>query len=67
MTEDKSREDRQQQQLSQYSLHAVFKARVPEKMVLQVKKRRSILFRKGYSSTRIGHSARYGGLRRVNK
>ena len=65
MTEDKSREDRQQQQLSQYSLDAFFKARGPEKKVIQIKRRRSILIHQRYSSTRIGRSARYRGRRRV--
>lgn len=66
MTEDKLRENRQQQQqLSQYSLDAFLKARVPEKMVIQIKRRRSILIHQRYSSTRKGRIARYRGLRRV--
>ena len=53
MAEEKSREDRQQQQLSQYSLDTVFKKRVPEKMLVQIKRRRSILEHQRHSSTRI--------------
>lgn len=53
MAEETSREDRQQQQLSQYSLDAVFKKRVPEKMLIQIKRRRSILEHQRHSSTRI--------------
>lgn len=61
MTEDGSREVRQQQQQQHQSrkyFHTVFKARVSEKLVIPIKRRRSILVHQR-------QSARYRGFRRL--
>lgn len=59
MTGDRSREVRQQQeQQSQDCFHPVLKARVPGRIVIQIKRRRSILVHQR-------HSARYRSFRRL--
>lgn len=63
MTEDRSREveqqqEQQDQEQNQDSFHTVFKARVYGRMVIQIKRRRSILVHQK-------HSARYKGFRRL--
>lgn len=59
-TEDRSREvgQQQQNQQNQDSFHNVFKARVSSRMVIQIKRRRSILVHQK-------HSSRYRGVRRL--
>lgn len=59
MTGDRSRELRQQQeQQSQDYFHTVLKARVSRRIVIQIRRRRSILVHQR-------HSARYSGFRRL--